>query len=82
MNHSPLSRTINAKQMKQVNHFAILALIRQYSPIARFDISRLLELSMPTAIRILDEFIEDGLVVSTRETAGDTGCPRQLLAYD
>jgi glucokinase len=68
--------------MRQVNRSAILELIRQSSPIARSEIGRLLELSLPTVIRIVDELIEDGLVRSTGETAGETGRPRELLEYN
>lgn len=82
MKPSPLPRTINAKQMRQVNRSAILELIRQASPIARSEISRLLELSMPTIVRIVDELIHDRLVRSTGKTAGATGRPRELLEYN
>ncbi len=68
--------------MRQVNRSAILELIRRYSPIARSEISRLLELSMPTVIRIVDGLIEEGLVHSTGETAGEAGRPRELLEYN
>jgi glucokinase-like ROK family protein len=68
--------------MRQVNRSAILELIRQFSPIARSEVSRLLELSMPTIIRIMDELIADGLVCPTGETAGETGRPRELLEYN
>ncbi len=77
-----LPRTIDATQMRQVNRSAILELIRQRSPIARSEISRLLGLSMPTAMRIVDELIADDLVRSTGETAGSTGRPRELLEYN
>jgi glucokinase len=77
-----LPRTINATQMRQVNRSAILELVRQSSPIARSEIGRLLKLSMPTIIRIVDELIEDGLVRSTGETAGAAGRPRELLEYN
>ncbi len=77
-----LPKTINATQMKWVNRSAILELIRQYSPIARSEISRLLKLSMPTAMRIVDELIRDDLVRSTGETAGVAGRPRELLEYN
>jgi glucokinase len=77
-----LPRTINARQMKQVNQSAILELIRQSSPIARSEISRLLKLSIPTVIRIVDELIKDGLVRATGETAGISGRPRELLEYN
>lgn len=82
MKTTPLPRTINAKQMKQVNRSAILELIRQSSPTARSEISRLMKLSMPTVIRIVNELIEDGLVRSTGETAGKAGRPRELLEYN
>jgi glucokinase len=82
MNPTLLPRTINARQMKQVNRSAILELIRQFSPTARPEISRLLELSMPTVMRIVDELIEDGLVRSTGEMAGKSGRPRELLEYN
>ncbi len=82
MNHNFLPHTIAARQMRQVNRSAILELIRQGSPIARSEISRLLKLSMPTIIRIVDELIEDGLVRSTGVTAGAAGRPRELLEYD
>jgi glucokinase len=78
----PLPRTIGVGQMRQVNRSAILELIRLHSPIARSEISRLLELSLPTVIRIVDELIADGLVRPTGETAGNTGRPRELLEYD
>lgn len=82
MKNIPLPRTIKATQMKQVNRSAILELIRRHSPIARSEICRLLELSMPTAMRIVDELIADDLVRSTGETAGSTGRPRELLEYN
>jgi glucokinase len=75
-------RTIDATQMRQVNRSAILELVRQSSPIARSEICKLLGLSMPTVIRIVDELIDDGLVELTGETAGKTGRPRQLLRYN
>jgi glucokinase len=68
--------------MKQVNRSAILEFIRQSNTTARSEISRLLELSMPTVIRIVDELIEDGLVRSTGETAGEAGRPRELVEYN
>jgi glucokinase len=82
MNSTFLPRTINARQMKQVNRSAILEFVRQSNTTARSEISRLLELSMPTVIRIVDELIEDGLVRSTGETAGEAGRPRELLEYN
>jgi glucokinase len=68
--------------MRQVNRSAILELIRQFSPIARSEISRSLKLSMPTILRIVDELLEDGLVRPTGETAGAAGRPRELLEYN
>jgi hypothetical protein len=68
--------------MRWVNRSAILELIGQYSPIARSETNRLLELSMPSAIRIVDELIENGLARSSGEPAGDSRRPRQLLEYN
>lgn len=82
MDTTNLPRTINATQMKWVNRSAVLELIRQHSPIARSEISRLLKLSMPTAMRIVDELIKDDLVRATGEMAGATGRPRELLEYN
>lgn len=75
-------QTIDARQMRQVNRSAILELVRQNSPIARSEIGRLLELSAPTVIRIVDELIADGLVRATGEMAGTAGRPRELLEYN
>jgi glucokinase len=75
-------QTINATQMRQVNRSAVLELIRQHSPIARSEISRILKLSMPTIIRLVDELIEDTLVRPTGETAGQAGRPRELLEFN
>jgi glucokinase-like ROK family protein len=82
MKPSLLPRTIDATQMRQVNRSAILELIRQHSPLARSEISRWLELSLPTVIRIVDELIADDLVRSTGETAGEAGRPRELLEFN
>jgi predicted NBD/HSP70 family sugar kinase len=82
MKKIPHIRTINANQMRQVNRSAVLELIRQISPIARSEISRMLELSMPTTMRIVEELIADDLVRSTGKTAGNTGRPRELLEYN
>lgn len=68
--------------MRHVNRSAVLELIRQQSPIARSDICNLLDISMPTTMRIVDELIADNLVRSTGETAGNTGRPRELLEFN
>jgi predicted ArsR family transcriptional regulator len=71
-------RTIDTTQMRTVNHSAILELVHQSSPSSRSETCKLLGLSMPTAIRLVDGLISDGLVKLTGETAGPTGRPRQL----
>ena len=48
--------------MKWVNRSAILEYVRQTSPTARSEISRKLDLTMPTVVRIINELIEDGMV--------------------
>jgi len=56
--------------------------MRQTSPTARSEISRKLDLTMPTVARIIDELIEDDMVRSTGETTGSTGRPRELLEFN
>lgn len=68
--------------MRHVNRSAVLELIRQQSPISRSEISNLLEISLPTTMRIVDELILDNLVRPTGEMAGVTGRPRELLEFN
>jgi glucokinase len=57
-----LPEIINASQMRSINRTAILEVIRQNSPIARSEIGRMLGLSLPTVMRIVDELFQENMV--------------------
>lgn len=73
------SQPFNSSQMRMVNRTAILELIRLKGPIARSVISRELQLSQPTVMRIIDELVEDNLVRYTGVMEGTGGRRRELL---
>ncbi len=50
-------RTITATEMRSVNRSAVLDHISRNSPVARSVIARVLKLSLPTVIRIVDELV-------------------------
>jgi glucokinase len=72
---------INATTMRRMNRSIILEMIRQNGPLARSEISRALKLSMPTVMRIVNELLSEGLIQPIGDIKGDTGHPRELLAY-
>jgi predicted NBD/HSP70 family sugar kinase len=77
-----LPQTINSTQMRSVNRSAILDLFRQRSPIARSEIARILGLSQPTVLRIVDDLVAEGMVRYTGETQASRGRRRDLLEYN
>jgi N-acetylglucosamine repressor len=50
--------------MKGLNEASILKIIREHGPISRSDIAQMLNVSIPTATRITDSLLTDGLIVS------------------
>ena len=81
MTNTYLPRPINSTQMRSVNRSAVLDLFRRSSPIARSKIARILGLSQPTVMRIVDELVEKGMVRYTGESEGGLGRRRDLLEY-
>jgi glucokinase len=73
---------VNATLMRRMNRSIVLELIRQSGPIARSEISRVLSLSMPTVMRIVDELGAQGLIRPSGETRGGNGRPREQLEYN
>lgn len=57
-----MSDTGTARLMRRLNRSAVLNLLRTESPISRSEIARRLEISLPTAMRIVDDLIADELV--------------------
>ena len=66
------TRTITATEMRGINRSAILDLIRREGPIARSEVARGLQVSLPTVMRIVDELISEDLVRPTgiKEASG------------
>jgi predicted NBD/HSP70 family sugar kinase len=72
----------SASLMRRLNRSAILDLIREEGAIARTQIGRRLNLSLPTVMRIVDGLIEVGLVMDGGDTESTGGRPRSLLKFN
>ena len=57
-----MTEAASASLMRRLNRSAILNLIRTESPISRSEIARRLDVSLPTAMRIVEDLIADDLV--------------------
>ncbi|NPV84481.1 MAG: ROK family transcriptional regulator [Anaerolineae bacterium] len=75
-------QTVKASVMRSINRSAILDIIRENSPISRSYIANVLNVSLPTVMRVVDILIEEGLVrhSGTKEASG--GRPRPLLEFN
>jgi glucokinase len=74
--------SINAGAMHDINRTAILEIIRRESPISRTAIADLLDVSLPTVMRIVDELIADGLVKLHGSSEWSGGRRRPLLEFN
>jgi glucokinase-like ROK family protein len=77
-----MNRSASASLMRKLNRSAILDLVRDHSPIARSQISRRLNMSMPTVMRIIDELQEEDLVRYSGDCEASGGRPRSLLEFN
>lgn len=68
--------------MRSINRSAILEIVRQESPIARTQIARRLNMSLPTVMRIIDELIAEGLVRFSGNAERTGGRRRRLLEFN
>jgi len=77
-----MRQTATASLMRSINRSAVLDVIRQNSPIARSQIAKRLNVSLPTVMRIVDDLIAEDLVRphGSREATG--GRPRSLLEFN
>jgi glucokinase len=75
-------RTITSAEMRGINRSAILDLVRREGPLARSAISERLAVSLPTAMRIVDELIAEGLVIATGSKEWSGGRRRPLVAFN
>jgi len=74
--------TISAPEMRSINRSAILELVRSNSPISRTEISKRLDVSAPTVMRIIDELTEENLVRPTGKTEQSGGRTRTMLEFN
>jgi glucokinase len=74
-----LPRTIDQTEMRVINRSAILEYLRLVKFASRTEIAHELKISMPTAMRIIDQLVEDRLVRFTGEKEFGKGRSRNLL---
>lgn len=74
--------TISATEMRSINRSTILEVIRTNSPISRTEISRRLEVSLPTVMRIIDQLTEENLVRPTGQMEWSGGRTRTMLEFN
>ncbi len=70
-----------ASLMRNINRSAVLDLLRQESPLARTEIARRLNLSLPTVMRIVEELMAEELVRPLGHAASRRGRPRAMLEF-
>lgn len=76
------SHTITATEMRGINRSAVLEAIRCHGPIARTSIAEMLQVSLPTVMRIVDELIAEDLIKPTGKTEWSGGRRRPLLEFN
>jgi predicted NBD/HSP70 family sugar kinase len=75
-------KTIAQAEMRAINRSAVLEYFRLAQTASRTEIAKQLELSRPTVMRIVDDLLEEGLVVSTGQKESGRGRSRELLALN
>jgi len=68
--------------MRRLNRSNILDLIREKSPISRSQISRELNISIPTVMRIVEELMDQDFVRWSGNSQVSGGRPRELLEFN
>jgi len=77
-----MTRSATASLMHSINRGAVLDLIRQSGPIARSQIARRLNMSLPTVMRIVDSLIDEDLVHNPGTFESTKGRPRALVEFN
>jgi len=77
-----ITPTITATEMRGINRSAVLETIRLRGPIARIQIAELLQISLPTVIRVVDELIAENLIKPTGSKEWSGGRKRPLLEFN
>jgi glucokinase len=74
--------TISATEMRGINRSAVLDIIRRQGPIPRTEIAAVLQVSLMTVMRIVDELIAEDLVRPTGKKEFSGGRRRPLLEFN
>jgi len=77
-----MQRATTVSLLRSINRAAVLELLRQGSPIARSQIARRLNLSLPTVMRVIDELMEEDLVRNESSSEPTGGRHRPLLEFN
>ncbi len=77
-----MNQSATTHLMRRLNRSAILDLLREHSPIARSEISRRLNISIPTVMRIVDELMAEDLARWSGSSESSGGRPRDLLEFN
>ena len=78
-----MRKSATASLLRSINRSAILELIRENSPIARSQIARQLDVSLPTVMRIVEDLMEEDLVRPCDSYGQSTGGrPPSLVEFN
>lgn len=72
----------NTQLMRMLNRSAVLDLVRESGAISRTEISRELDLSPPTVMRVIDELLDERLVKWSGDHQASGGRPSLLLEFN
>lgn len=75
-------KTIAQTEMRAINRSAVLEYLRLAKTASRTELSVELMISKPTAMRIVDDLLSDGLIVSLDEKEKGSRRSRELLALN
>ena len=82
MTRTTVRQTVKASVMRSINRSAILDIIRYNSPISRSEIAHLLNISLPTVMRVVDALMGEDMVTESGIKEASGGRPRPLLEFN
>lgn len=77
-----MPRNGTAGLLRSINRSAVLELLRENSPLSRSQISKELNISLPTTMRIVDSLIDERLVRETGTMGSTKGRPAALVEFN
>jgi len=80
--HRKVPRTISQADMRLINRSAVVEYLRLVEHASRTQISRQLEISKPTVMRIINQLMNDGFVLSIGKDQSGKGRHQELLALN